>query len=189
MNDKKDFYIFLDIDGVFNSYGWAHHVKKNNLEKEGFSAEFCSDNLKIFNKMLKEIRSNNFEPKIILSSDWRKERFQEAIDLFNKYGIEYDGEYDKTGNAHIPPDKEGMKRASEIASYCEANDIDLKDSFIIIDDKIPEIRRYIYILHPSHFLQTSGEGGTGLNESNFKTFKENNLPQIIELSNQDENTI
>jgi hypothetical protein len=188
--NKKDFYIFLDIDGVFNSYGWAYHVKKNKLEEKGYHEEFCPDNLKIFNKMLKEIRNNNFEPKIILSSDWRKERLEEAVALFKKYGIDYEGEYDKTGIAKlIPPDKEGMRRASEIASYCEANEIDLKDSFIIIDDKIPEIRRYMYILHPSHFLQTSGKGGAGLNDDNFKTFKEINLPQLIHLSSEEESVL
>jgi hypothetical protein len=42
---------------------------------------------------------------------------------------------------------------------------------------------------PSRFLQTSGLSGTGLNNNDFKKFKEKNLPQIMQLSEKDENIL
>lgn len=185
--DKKDFYIFLDIDGVFNSLSWANYVKNNNLEEKGFNKEFCFENLNIFNKILKTIKENNYNSKIIIISDWKKNRMQEAISLFKKYNIDYSGNYDKTIVAIVPPEKRGFKRAVEIDNYMVNNNITLKDAFIIIDDDTVEIKRYLNI-PPEYFLRTSGESGTGLNNDDFKRFKENNLPKIIQ-STQNENTL
>jgi len=60
--------------------------------------------------------------------------------------------------------------------------------FIIVDDNVYEMKRH-YAIDACHFLQTSGLNGTGLNEDDYKNFKEINLPQIIELANQEENNL
>lgn len=189
----KDFYIFLDVDGVFNSFSWKYYVRDNKLDEKGFNEEFNPANLNVFNKILKTLRENNFNPKIVLSSDWRIERMQEVIDLFNKYKIDYNGTYDKTGNAFIDPYKLGFKRASEIVNYMVTNKISSADAFmpkhhfIIIDDYTSEINRYMNI-SPAFFLQTSGEDDSGLNDKDFNKFKENNLPKIIQLLGETEHT-
>jgi hypothetical protein len=174
MKDKKDFYIFLDHDGVFNFNKWMLKIKGSELESKGYSFEFCPANLKVFNKILKTIRENGFNPIIVITSNRRNEEMQNFINNFKKFGIDYDKEYDKTG-------KQDLYKIYEIASYSDKHNIDINDNFIIIDDDANDIKRH-YNIHACHFLQTSGLSGTGLNNDDFKRFKENNLPQIIELS-------
>lgn len=181
MNNKKDFYIFLDMDGVFNSYSWYIYVKNNKLEEKGFSSEFCPDNLTVFNKILNDLRENDFNPKIIIISGRREEKMQELISNFKKFGIDYNGNYDRTGY-------EEKYKMYEIATYAGKHNIGMNDNFIIIDDEVNEMKRH-YDIHVCHFLQTSGLNGTGLNEDDYKNFKEINLPQIIELSNEIENSL
>lgn len=181
MNDKKDFYIFLDHDGVFNYWRYIFRAEKLKLEEKGFSREFCPANLKVFNKILKELRENNFEPKIVITSDRRDEKMQEFVNNFKKFGIDYNGEYDQTG-------KKELYKMYEIATYAGKHNIGINDNFIIIDDYANDMKRH-YSLHPCHFLQTSGLNGTGLNNDDFIRFKEINLPQIIALSTGEENNL
>jgi len=122
MSDKKDFYIFLDYDGVFNYWEWIYKVKGSELEAKGYSFEFCPDNLKVFNKILKTIRENNFNPKIIITSGRRDEKMQEFIGNFKKFGIDYDENYDRTGY-------EKKHKMDEIATYSGKHNIGMNDIY------------------------------------------------------------
>ncbi|MGD9901507.1 MAG: HAD domain-containing protein [Spirochaetales bacterium] len=181
MSDKKDFYIFLDHDGVFNFWRWIISAKEHKLGEKGFSYEFCPANLKVFNKILQTLRENNFNPKIVITSGRRDEKMQEFVSNFKKFGIDYDGEYDRTGGTQL-------YKMYEIATYAGRHNIGMNDSFVIIDDEVNEMRRH-YDLDPSHFLQTSGLSGRGLNYKDFLRFKEDNLPKIMALSSEKENTL
>jgi hypothetical protein len=122
------------------------------------------------------LRENNFNPKIVITLNRRHEKMQEFIDNFKKFGIYYNGEYDQT-------DKKELYKMYEIATYADKHNINMSDNFVIIDDDGYDIKRH-YHINPSHFLQTSGLSGTGLNNNDFKTFKELNLQLIMQLSTE-----
>lgn len=79
-------YIFLDIDGVFNTEQWFKKVKSTlkNYPKYMFDPELVSN----FNEIIEKT-----EAKIILSSSWRIGMTAEQIlDLFKEVGIK--GEFE-----------------------------------------------------------------------------------------------
>lgn len=173
----KNFYIFLDIDGVFNCYQWL--IKTGQLTSENFYTdlhwEICSANVKVFNRILKTLRENNFKPKIVISSAWRYGRMQKAIDLFNKYGIDYQDNYDKTGLNIVMPGEERSARGYEISSYLKNHNI--KNNYVVIDDEVSEL--HPFYIKPNHILQTSGLHNLGLSPKNADRFKKEILPIII----------
>lgn len=173
----KDFYIFLDIDGVFNCYKWL--VKTGQLTKDNYYTDFhweiCPVNVKIFNKLLSTLRENNYNPKIVISSGWRYHKMQKAIDSFNKFGIDYKEPYDKTRLSLYILGADKSPRWAEIVTYLYDNHI--TNNYVIIDDQTDELHtKYI---KPFHILQTSGLGHLGLCSKDVEKFKKELLPQIM----------
>lgn len=135
MNNKKDFYIFLDFDGVFNYFKWVLYAQNNDLYEEN-SLYICPDNMVVFNRILNEVRLNNFLPKIVISSDRRFAQMEELIEQLNKFGVDYKGNYDRT--SYIAA---GERRGFDIIQYL--NKLNIKDDFIVIDDNVEDIKYYV----------------------------------------------
>jgi len=173
----KNFYIFLDIDGVFNCYKWLR--KTGQLTKENYYTDLhwkiCPANVKIFNRILNTLRENNFNPKIVISSAWRITRMQSAIDLLNKYGIDYKDANDRTEINIVTPGEERSARGYEISSYIKQHKIE--NNFVVIDDEISEL--HPFYIKPTHILKTSGLFGLGLSPKDADRFKSEILPTII----------
>lgn len=120
-------YIFLDIDGVLNTYN-DFSKKPYTLNKE------CVDNF------LQFIHKVN-EPKIILTSSWRKgfeKDYNECSPQIQKLIDKGINIFDKTA---ISPNKD---RAAEINYYLRRHE---KDDYIVIDDDINEYKSQINNLY------------------------------------------
>lgn len=114
--------IFLDIDGVLNSYAFL-----KNIPDDSFGID--NSRLPILKRIIDETGA-----KIVLSSSWRKNWSEKAekctplglslIKLFSEYGIEIFG---KT------PEIDYFRRADEIKSVIESYSSEL-ESFVILDD-------------------------------------------------------
>ena len=177
MSDKKEFYIFLDFDGVFNYFDYVTNAVKNNHREEN-ALYVCEDIVQFFNQILNDLRQNNFEPKIVISSDRRFELMNELVNQLTKHKVDYSGQYDKTGQISV-----GERRGCDIKEYIIKHKIN--GNYMVIDDKTEDIKHYI---KPNHILKTSGLSGTGLNQEDYNTFKQTNLKTIIENNKQQENT-
>ena len=173
MNNKNNFYIFLDFDGVFNYFDLIKKTKKRNLHVEK-ALYICPKTISVFNRILSELRNNNFNPKIVIHSDRRFQDMDELLEQFKKFGIDYEDKYDRTGFI----DK-GERRVFDILKFISKNNI--VDNFIIIDDNVRDIKKYF---PEDKILETSGLHDCGLSEENFKDFKKNKFQKNINNKNK-----
>lgn len=141
--------IFLDIDGVLNSYLYD---SQRDLNKQ---TEIDESRLPLVKKIVDETSA-----KIVLSSTWRlqwdKQREKCGKDgsylneTFAKFGLEI---YDKTPDFGILAD-----RADEVRAWLESTQ-DTIESFVIIDDY-----RYGWEKLSDNFVKTNPHFGLGLEE-------------------------
>ena len=173
--DNK-FYIFLDFDGVFNYYSYVTEMQKQNKYDE-LALYVCPDNIRVFNKILNEIKSYGLAPKIVISSNRKYNEYNEVTNKLIESGIDYKGSFDRTQPTSIGEKKPKL----EIGRYLTLHNIE--NNYVIIDDILEDLRRYV---PKENLLETSGLSGTGLNEKNFETFKENlkKLVPTLDLSNE-----
>lgn len=173
MNNK--FYIFLDFDGVFNFYRYVLDMQKQN-KREELALYVCPENMRIFNKVLNEIRAYGLTPKIVISSNRRYTEYKELVNKLLACGIDYQGTFDRT-----EPTSFGEQPKQEIGRYLSKHNI--KNNYVIIDDMVEDIRRYVA---KENLLEASGLYGTGLNEENFKIFEKklNKLVPTLDFSNE-----
>lgn len=123
-NNSYPKYLFLDIDGVMNSfddYKMTNEEFMKQLNKISFKLN--PNHVKILNNVVEK-----YNPKIILSSYWRTRFSLEKInDLFKKEGF-------KGQISDITDDqgKEHDNRWNQIKRYIDKNDV---KNYIILDDE------------------------------------------------------
>lgn len=123
-NNSYPKYLFLDIDGVMNSfddYKMTNEEFMKQLNKISFKLN--PKHIKILNNVVEK-----YNPKIILSSYWRTRFSLEKInDLFKKEGF-------KGQISDITDDqgKEHDNRWNQIKRYIDKNDV---KNYIILDDE------------------------------------------------------
>lgn len=149
---NKLIYIFLDIDGVLNSfqyleYCYKRHHKPMSMNHVPFDPN-CLENLMI---LVQTIEKNNCTVQIILSSTWRLSEIDYEIvnARLAEYGLRLEG---KTPRIE-------QQRGLEIKEF-------LKDknylNYIILDDESFDILQY----HSSHLVTTNPV--TGLDKDNIQ---------------------
>lgn len=161
---NNNFYIFLDIDGVFNHFSWFKKCLLENLEKKGYHLFFCPKNIENFNMLLNYYKIKNYNPQIVITSTWRlnENDFKTCKNMLVKYGLNYSGEFDRT---EIKP--RGI-RGRQILNYMEANNI--KTNFVIIDDKSKYLKNYFF---KNDIILSSGLFGHGLTKNNIENYINN----------------
>lgn len=123
-NNSYPKYLFLDIDGVMNSfddYKMTNEEFMKQLNKISFKLN--PNHVKILNNVVEK-----YNPEIILSSYWRTRFSLEKInDLFKKEGF-------KGQISDITDDqgKEHDNRWNQIKRYIDKNDV---KNYIILDDE------------------------------------------------------
>lgn len=122
-NNKEQKYLFLDIDGVLNSFDDYKMTGKEFLEKlNDISFILSEKQIKLLNRIIKE-----YNPKIVLSSYWRtRYKLEEINKMFKDNGFigEIVGMTDENGKEHI-------ERWSQIKRYIDKHNV---KNFIILDD-------------------------------------------------------
>ena len=122
-NKNHQKYLFLDIDGVLNSFDDYNMTGKEFLEKlNDISFTLSEKQIKLLNKIVKE-----YNPKIVLSSYWRtRYKLDEINKMFKDNGFlgQIIGMTDENGKEHI-------ERWSQIKRYIKKHNV---KNFIILDD-------------------------------------------------------
>lgn len=171
--------IFLDIDGVLNSFNTFREIYYE-YQKTGVR-RVAIDIDKVL--LLKEIVDNT-DAKIVLSSSWRNfgkmkknklvtknQNLNDLISILNNNGLEI---YDIT-----PKCRSGI-REEEIYKWLEGKDV---DSFIVIDDDIGDLKSFIgKELVKTSFIKSDGKGN-GIAELSGLT-KDNVNEAINKLNNK-----
>ena len=122
-NNNHQKYLFLDIDGVLNSFDDYKMTGKEFLEKlNDISFILSEKQIKLLNRIIKE-----YNPKIVLSSYWRtRYKLEEINKIFKDNGFlgQIIGMTDENGEEH-------KDRWSQIKRYINKHKI---KNFIILDD-------------------------------------------------------
>ena len=129
-NNKENFYVFLDFDGVLNDFLTVPGLHKIGgfFVKNTDSNTFNKESIQAVNYLLKALETK-YNVKLVLSSFWRL-NFEKAKSVLKNNGLEYDGEIGRT------PKLKGKKRAIEILRYlAEHEDRNVTQNFLTIDDK------------------------------------------------------
>lgn len=128
-------YIFLDIDGVLTTLSesmdtdnllyWKDNSWAKNLNVH---YPFNEDCVKILNDILKETGA-----EIILSSDWRKHKTLEQLDIIFKNNGVIKSPIDITPNYRNNYSNFEYARSVEIVHYIAENTIDI-NNIVVLDD-------------------------------------------------------
>ena len=122
-NKNGQKYLFLDIDGVLNSFDDYNMTGKEFLKKlNDISFILSKEQIKLLNRIVKE-----YNPKIVLSSYWRtRYKLEEINKMFKENGFlgQIIGMTDEDGKEH-------KERWSQIKRYIDKHNV---KNFIILDD-------------------------------------------------------
>ena len=122
-NNKEQKYLFLDIDGVLNSFDDYNMTGKEFLKKlNDISFILSKKQIRLLNNIVEE-----YDPKIVLSSYWRtRYKLEEINKMFRDNGFlgQIIGMTDENGVEH-------KDRWSQIKRYIDKHKI---KNFIILDD-------------------------------------------------------
>lgn len=122
-NNKEQKYLFLDIDGVLNSFDDYNMTGKEFLKKlNDISFIVSKKQMRLLNKIVEK-----YNPKIILSSYWRtRYNLEELNKMFKENGFvgQIIDMTDDNGKEH-------KERWSQIKRYIDKHNV---KNFIILDD-------------------------------------------------------
>lgn len=128
-------YIFLDIDGVLTTLYETMDLEnllywKDNdwAKKMNVHYPFNENCVSILNEILKET-----DAEIILSSDWRKHKTKEQLDVIFKNNGVIKSPIDTTPNYRDHYSNFEYARSIEIVHYIAENTIDI-NNIVVIDD-------------------------------------------------------
>ena len=121
----KDFYIFLDIDGVL--WDWAFVKEQIALGKQkmgGIIRNFNPESIRALNTLIQKLQAN-YKVQLVVSSTWRYD-LGYAINVLYANGLKYNGEVFATPITSSP-----NKRALEILEFLSDKE---NYEFVVIDD-------------------------------------------------------
>lgn len=131
--NKEQFYIFLDFDGVLNDLITVPSLWKMGgfLVDKKDTNTFNQGSIDSINYLI-ETLSQEYDVNLVLSTTWRR-WFEKAKQVLKNNGLEYSGVIDKTPKIRL------KRRAFEIMKYLQSKDE--KQNFVVIDDK-PHLPKY-----------------------------------------------
>ena len=128
----KNFYIFLDIDGVlYDSDYIVREMDSGRMKKGSFICKFKPESMQALNLLIKNLKIN-YNVNLIISSTWRANMSFTTKTLYDN-GLIFDGNIDRT------PIYDPSRRGEQILDF-------LKDKenfdFVIIDDEMFDFKKY-----------------------------------------------
>ena len=121
--DMSNFYIFLDIDGVFYDYEWL----KNSNNKASSLLKFKPESITALNHLISSLEKQHNVDLVIIST-WRLFKFEQLIAIFKNSGLNFDKTIHKTKDSTNP-----FTRSKDIMQYLKGKNN--KENFVIIDDE------------------------------------------------------
>lgn len=146
--------IFLDLDGVLNSYEYCYKIKDLNIE--GIESEIDVEKVKLLKRAKEAVNAT-----VVLISSWRyTKKAQELKELLAKYEI-------ITDSTPFMNNERGKEIKQWLAEHKNVED------FVILDDEIfPSYDEELM----KKLIKMSDENGRGLGEG----LQEKDVNQIIE---------
>ena len=141
---KKDFYVFLDIDGVLWDWKFIREmVESGKLKRGGLINTFNPQSIRAIDNLLYGLEKQ-YNVQLVLSSTWRYE-MHTAIKTLKRNGFEHYAQMDTTPITRTPE-----HRGLEILKYLE--DKQKPYDFLVIDD---EMYDFADCFDLSHLIKTS----------------------------------
>jgi len=142
----KTFYIFLDVDGVLNNEEYFMKCFNRHKVKGIMSMNCFPFDPKCLNNLMKlnqELKKQNYNVKIVLSSTWRLNQIDTEIvnSRLAEYGMRI---FAKTISLS------SGNRGLEIKNFLDNEKYEKAENFLIIDDEIKDIQEQFeekYIIH------------------------------------------
>lgn len=132
MENRKNFYIFLDIDGVLWDWNWRlEQIKQGNIKKSISISNFNQESIKALNLLISNI-SKKHNCILVISSTWRT-FMDQTKQVLIKNGVALPKTITRT---QLPI---STNRGIEISNYLQGK----KDNknFVILDDEPKDIRK------------------------------------------------
>ena len=127
----KNFYIFLDIDGVM--YDWDYiiaEIDAGRMKKGEFIRKFKPESVESLNLLIEEFEKY-YNVCLVISSTWRA-NLPFTIETLKNNGLKYNKQIERT------PIYDPAKRGEQILDYLA----DKKDfDFVIIDDEMFDFKK------------------------------------------------
>ena len=131
----KNFYIFLDIDGVL--YDWDYIIKEVNsgrMKRGGLITKFKPESMRALNYLINKL-SEYYNVRLVISSTWRSD-LPFAIKVLKDNGLNYDKKIDCT------PISDPSKRGEQILEYLKYKQ---NYKFVILDDEMFDFKNHFNI--------------------------------------------
>ena len=128
----KQFYIFLDVDGVM--YDWDYIIEEVNagrMKKGAHIQKFKPESIEALNLLI-ETLEKCYDVRLIISSTWRA-NLPFTIETLKNNGLKFKKEIERTSIC------DPAKRGEQILDYLsDKRDFD----FVIIDDEMFDFKKY-----------------------------------------------
>ena len=156
----KDFFIYLDIDGVLNNYDWIKLFSDENSNFAKKNDKYIDLRcIKALNNLMKTLKDNGYNLVVIISSAWRVD-MPDTIERLLKSGLNKPKFFGKTV---FDKDRHRGKEIFEHTSSFGLNE----NEFVIIDDEVISIKEYF---NEKNIIKTSGIFNFGLTQENVDIF-------------------
>lgn len=139
-------YIFLDIDGVLNT--WRHRLRQEEKTGDSSIHNWCPEACKNLRKLCEE-----YDVQIVISSNWKDQyELEEIKRFFKKNGLPSEYIIDMTPS-EVERHEAAEYRGLEIQQWLNRNGSD-DASYLIIDDEST-----ILSAQKEHFIRVNPEDG------------------------------
>ena len=128
----KNFYVFLDIDGVM--YDWDYiteEINQGRLQRGGIVKKFKPESVDALNYLIKELEKS-YNVELVISSTWRS-NLPLTEQVLKANGLSFSKELERTPIA-FP-----NQRGKQISKYLEDK---TNYDFVIIDDEMFDFEEY-----------------------------------------------
>ncbi|MFW6008815.1 MAG: HAD domain-containing protein [archaeon] len=132
--NKKDFYIFLDIDGVLWDWPFLKKgIKNGSIKRGGIVKDLNKNCIFALNKLISNL-NKKYNTHLVISSSWRLNMTHTIKTLYD-HGLKYNGFIDRTKFL------KSRIRGLEIKQYLN-NKVN-KRNYVVIDDETSDIYPFI----------------------------------------------
>lgn len=172
----KDFYIFLDVDGVLCSWTWIIHFYHNIKESDYYEKYLSPNNVKVLDNFLTKLRLHNLKPVIVVASTaWRDD--EDIIKLektLKRYGLNYSDTFKRTTT------QEGGDRLNQVLKYIDDYNEEnptkpIKNNFVIVDDETKNMQGRI---DEKFIITATGVYKDGLTDENINNYFKNHFANL-----------
>ena len=174
MDNKRKFYIFLDIDGVLWDWNYLKKVEAEANTIVRADSVLNPKSVQALNMLIGHLEQG-FDTRLVVSSSWRNVKAKRENNyMLYDYGLKYSKPIEHT----ILRDemKKPYNRGEEIQDYLDKHNISSEHGdYVIIDDEMDHLKPY---QHAGKVIETSMS--KSLNRDHIARFLQEN-PELLDL--------